>query len=405
MAGKNKPGLSLEWYYISKRSIYLLVGSLLGIVILIGSGYWLYHATRNKLANINEVGRKSARFIQIEGKVRVKRANETEFREASEEMSLEAGDTIQTLSGSVARVQFVDGSSYTIRPDTTLVIKDNSLNADRSTRVQVAVGVGRINLATGEQAAGSSNVVQTDTVSANVGSQTEATVAADGNGEKTEIRIARGSARINTQSGESYEARANERLEIAGSGEVKREMMMPVPGLTAPENQRLIKIAGGKRGQVNFNWNAVPQAKNYRIEVATSAYFGDTVVATRDQLGSTNAVFDNLLPGIYYWRVRANSEKEGAGQFSEPFKFSLVSGATSQTLNISITRQTPLGGDVYKIEGRSEPGARVKVGDTVARSNADGSFTALITLSSGQREVLIEAEDQDGNTGQKRLRL
>jgi hypothetical protein len=405
MAGSNKRGLSLEWYVISKRSIYFLIVSLASLTVLAGGGYWLYHTTRDNLSSLDQVGRKSARFIQIEGRVRLKRANETEFHEAKDDMTLEAGDTIQTLADSVARVQFVDGSSYTIRPDTTLVIKDNSLNADRSTRVQVAVGVGRINLATGEQAAGSSNVVQTDTASASIGSQTEASVTADGKGEKTEIRIARGSAKINTPSGQSYDARANERFEIATSGQVRREMMMPVPELTVPENQRLLRVAAGKPGQVSFNWNGVPQAKSYRIEVATSAYFGDTVVATRDHLGSTSAIFDNLQPGIYYWRVRANSEKEGAGQFSEPFKFSLVSGAAGHPLSISVTKQTPLGGDVYKIEGKSEPGTRVKVGETVARVSPDGSFSALITLSGGRREVVIEAEDQDGNTGQKRLRL
>ena len=404
MAGRKRSGLSVEWHIISKRSIYLLFGSIIGIVLLVGGGWWLYRTTSENLKGIGNPGRKGARFIQIEGKVRVKRANETEFKVASEDMVLETGDTIQTLADSVARVQFVDGSSYTVKPDTTLVIKDNSLNADKSTSVKVAVGVGRINLATGEQAAGSSNVVQTDTVSANIGSQTEASVTADNKGDKTEIRIARGTAKISTPAGKNYEARANERFEVARNGKITQDVIY-VPELGAPENLQTIKVATGRPGRVDFNWHGVPQAKNYRIEVATSAYFADTVVAQRDQLGSTSAVFENLQPGIYYWRVRANTEKEGAGQFSEPFRFSLVSGTGGRPLNISITKQTPLGGDVFKIEGKSEPGTRVKVGETVARVTADGSFSALVTLNSGRREVLIEAEDQDGNTGQKRLRL
>lgn len=403
MAGRKRSGLSVEWYIISKRSIYLLIGSIIGVVALTGGGWWLYRTTSENLKEIG-TGRKGARFIQIEGRVRVKRANETEFKVASEETVLETGDTIQTLNDAVARVQFVDGSSYTVKPDTTLVIKDNSLNADKSTSVKVAVGVGRINLSTGEQAAGSSNVVQTATASANIGSQTEASVTTDNKDDKTEIRIARGTAKISTPTGQNYEARPNERFEVAKSGQVQRDVIY-VPELGGPENLQTIKVAAGRPSRVDFNWHNVPQAKNYRIEVATSAYFADTVVAQRDQLGTTSAVFDNLQPGIYYWRVRANTEKEGAGQFSEPYKFSLVSGAGGRPLSISVTRQTPLGGDIFKIEGRSEPGTRVKVGDTVARVDADGSFSALVTLSGGRREVLIEAEDQDGNTGQKRLRL
>lgn len=405
MAGKSGRGLSLEWYVVSRRSIYFLVGSALVLAGLTVGGWWLYRSTRNQLSSLDQVGRKSARFIQIDGRVRLKRANETEFREASEETPLEAGDTIQTLSNSVARVQFIDGSSYTIKPDTTLVIKDNSLNADRTTRVQVAVGVGRINLATGEQAAGSSNVVQTSTASASIGSQTEASVDADSKGEKTEIRIARGSAQINTSSGQSYEARPNERFEIAGGGTVRREMLMPVPAPVSPGNQNTIRIGSGKTGRVDFAWGGVPQARSYRLELATSAYFGDTLVATRDQLTATSAVFDNLPPGVYYWRIRANSDKEGAGQFSEPFKFSLISSSSTRTVSINITRQISLGGNIYQIEGKSEPGARVRIGDIMARMGADGSFSALVTLSNGRREVVVEAEDQEGNLGQKRLRL
>src|SRR5581483_2088661 len=272
MADTKKSGLSFEWYVISKQAIYLFTVSIITIATLLSGGYCLYKTTRGPLNNSDQSGRKSARFIQIEGKVRVKRANETEFKAATEDVPLEAGDTIQTLSDSVARVQFIDGSSYTIKPDTTLVIKDNSLNADKSTRVQVAVGVGKINLATGEQGPGSSNVVQTQTASANIGSQTEASVDAGNKGENTEIRVARGTAKINTQAGKSYEVGANDKANVGSDGKVVIDKMPPLPELSAPENQRTIKIPAGRPGQVNFSWGGVPQAKSYRIEVATSAY-------------------------------------------------------------------------------------------------------------------------------------
>ncbi|MFN0122965.1 MAG: FecR domain-containing protein [Blastocatellia bacterium] len=401
-----KQGRSIEWVIISKKTIYM---GLLGLVLLGGLGYggWqLYQKTRDAAAGSEGQGQQSARFVQIEGKVLVKRANEPEFRNASEDLALEAGDTIQTMANAVARVQFIDGSSYTIKPDTTLVIKDNSLMPDKSTRVQVSVGFGRINLATGDQAEGSTNVVQTKTASARIGSQTEASVTADDKNGETEIRIARGTAKVNTQTGESYEAKPNEKLQIAGGGRLMSvERMVPVPELSAPANQEMIRATAAERGRLNFSWKPVSQASSYKVELATSAYFSDTVVATRDQLKAPTAVFEGLQPGVYYWRVRANSEKEGAGQFSEPYKFSLVSGTAAAPLNIVVTSQSPLGGNTWKIEGQSQPGARVKVGDVAARVNADGGFSALITLSAGRREVTVEATDQDGNSGRKRLRL
>ena len=47
----------------------------------------------------------------------------------------------------------------------------------------------------------------------------------------------------------------------------------------------------------------------------------------------------------------------------------------------------------------------VKVGNVTARVEPNGAFRAFVTLGHGVREVLIEVEDQDGNRGQKKLRL
>ena len=395
--------MSLEWYIVSKRTLYLLAASIIGVVGLVAGGYWLYHYLNRNVGNGPPVGNQSARFIQIEGKVKVKRANSTEFSTAHEDTVLEAGDTIQTQADAVARVQFIDGSSYTIKPDTTMVIKDNSLLADKNTHVQVSVDVGTINLATGEQSEGSSNVVQTRAASASVGRHTEASVAA---GEKTEIRVARGSANIRTRTGESFPATANERFEIENTGKLAlRETMVPVPTLRAPENQRYVRLERGQPNVINFNWGTVPQAKGYRIELATSAYFGGTVVASRDHLTAPTTVLEKLPPGAYYWHVRAYDEKEVPGQYSEPFKFTLIGSRANRTLNIVVDKHWSLGGNSFVIEGHSEPGVRVMVGNVVAHVEPDGAFRAFITLSRGTREVVIEVEDQDGNHGQKRFRL
>jgi hypothetical protein len=401
MAVSKRARFSLEWIIISKRTVYLLVASIIGIAAAIWGGIWLYQ--NRQVIDAGPVNRQSARFIQIEGKVKVKRANSTEFSTATEDTQLEAGDTIQTQADSVARVQFVDGSSYTIKPETTLVIKDNSLNDNQTTRVHVGVEVGTINLATGDQAPGSVNVVQTNAARANVGSNTEASVAA---GEKTEIRVTRGTANILTRSNERLQASANERVEIENNGHLaSRTMMLPVPVLRTPDNQKLVRLVQGQPNAVTFSWGAVAQARSYRLEIATSAYFGGTIIATRDHLASPSTVFDSLPPGSYYWHVRASDEKGEVSQYSEPFKFTIITTRPSHVINITGVKHTALGGNSYVIEGHAEPGTRVKVGGVTARVEPNGDFKAFVILSGGSREILIEAEDQDGNTGQKRLRL
>lgn len=403
MSSSKRARLSLEWFVISARTVrfYLLFLAAAGVVA--GVGYLAFLHLQSGTEGASQVDRQSARFIQIAGKVKVKRANMTEFVAAREDMALEAGDTIQTQVDSVARVQFVDGSSYTIKPETTLVIKDNALLSDKTTRVQVNVHVGTINLATQEQTTGSSNVVQTSAASARVGSYTEATVATGEGGDRADIRVSRGNAQISTQGGQTFVAHANERLEFDSQGKLtKRTSLVPTPVLQTPENQQYLQPDAA--GTVRLAWAAVAQARSYQVEVATSAAFGETVIASREGVGTTEARFSHLPVGTYYWRVRAHDGKE-AGAYSEPFRFTLTRQAGSYEVAITQLRHTPLGGNSYVVEGRTEPGARVRVGEVAARVEPDGSFRAFVTLAGKARELLVEAQDRDGNRGQKRLRF
>jgi hypothetical protein len=405
MSSSKRTLFSLDWYVISSRTLRHLAVVLVALALVVGTGYGLYLYLRSSTATTITPGTQSARFIEISGQVRVKKANGTDFVVADEKMPLAAGDTIQTLASSVARVQFVDGSTYSIKPDTTLIIKDNELMDDRSTKVQVKVRVGTINLATNEQGPGSSNVVQTDAAEARIGENSEASVGAGENGQQTDIRVTRGDAQIRTQAGETYQARPNERLEFEQSGKLaRRTSLVGMPVLKFPENQQTLRQ--GNSNTIRFEWNPVPQASSYTVEIATSSTFDrETILKARDGLETPLATFDKLPTGSYYWRVRADTKQE-QGSYSDPFKFTIAGKASSARMpTISSMRKTPMGGGTYLVEGRCESGARVRVGGKPARVEADGSFRAIVTLAAGARSVLIEAEDQDGNVGRQSLQF
>ncbi len=406
MSSNKRTLFSLDWYVISSRTLRHLAVIVGALAVVLGAGYGLYSYLRSTTATTITPGTQSARFIEISGQVRVKKANGTDFVVADEKMPLAAGDTVQTLASSVARVQFVDGSSYTIKPDTTLIIKDNELMDDRSTKVQVKVRVGTINLATNQQGPGSSNVVQTDAAEARIGENSEASVGAGENGQQTDIRVTRGDAQIRTQAGETYQARTNERLEFEQSGKLaRRTSLLGMPVLKFPENQQTVRQ--GNSGTLRFEWNPVPQASSYTVEIATSSTFDrETLVKARDGLGTPLATFDKLPTGSYYWRVRADTNQE-QGSYSDPFKFTIAGNkaASAHTPTVSGVRKTPMGGGTYLVEGRCESGARVRVGGKPARVEADGSFRAIVTLAAGARSVLIEAEDQDGNVGRQSVQF
>ena len=403
MSEVKRSRFSVDWYVISAQLVRRLIVGIVVLVALGGLSYWAYSSLRNRAEAVTPIGNQSARFIEISGQVRVKREAATDFVTADEKMPLEAGDTIQTMSNSVARVQFVDGASYTIKPDTTLVIKDNELMADKSTKVKVNVRVGTINLATNEQTPGSTNVVQTEVASAKVGSNTTATVATGEAGNQADIKVERGDAEVRTETGQVFQARVNERLEVEQSGKATKTSLSQIPALRFPENQQTLRLEGKRT--VKFDWSAIPQASNYAIEIATSSTFGATVLNTRDGLRIPEATFDNLPVGSFYWRVRADRGQE-QGSYSDANKFSIVGKIKNgRILEIKVLSKSPMGGSSYMLEGHCDVGAKIKVGGALARVDSQGNFKALVTLNSGSREILVEAEDQDGNTGRQLVRF
>ncbi len=403
MSEVKRSRFSVDWYVVSAQSVRRLIMGIVALIAVGGLSYWAYSSLKNRVETATPIGKQGAKFITISGQVRVKKEAATDFVAATEALLLEAGDTIQTMSNGVARVQFVDGASYTIKPDTTLVIKDNELMADKSTKVKVNVRVGTINLATSEQSPGSTNVVQTEVASAKVGSNTTATVATGEVGNQADIKVERGAAEVRTETGQVFQARVNERLEVEQSGKATKSSLLQIPTLKFPENQQTLRLEGKRT--VKFDWSAIPQASNYAIEIATSATFGATVLNTRDGLRIPETTIDNLSAGSFYWRVRADKGQE-QGSYSDANQFSIVEKSkNSRILAIKILSKAPMGGSSYVLEGHCEVGAKIKVGGALARVDSQGNFKALVTLNSGSREVLVEAEDQDGNTGRQLVRF
>ncbi|MCV4640124.1 hypothetical protein OFB62_32995, partial [Escherichia coli] len=73
-----------------------------------------------------EAPKDAARILSFEGDVRITRAATRETILVTKEIWVAAGDTIQTQADGKAIVQMVDGSVYTVRPNTTVIIRNNS---------------------------------------------------------------------------------------------------------------------------------------------------------------------------------------------------------------------------------------------------------------------------------------
>jgi len=64
-----------------------------------------------------------------------------------------------------------------------------------------------------------------------------------------------------------------------------------------------------------------------------------------------------------------------------------------------------LGGNLYLVRGRAEPGTTIRVGDRETIVATDGSFQIQIAAARATREVTVEAHDPQGNSSQYKLSL
>src|SRR6266850_1272009 len=103
-----------------------------------------------------------ARFISFEGDVRVVRSATRETIVPGADTELYPGDTVQTQTTGRARVSMADGSTLVVRPNSTIIVRDNARADDgKKTNVHVVVDSGQMSVRTEEQPESTNNVVET----------------------------------------------------------------------------------------------------------------------------------------------------------------------------------------------------------------------------------------------------
>ena len=93
-----------------------------------------------------------ARFESFEGDVRVIHAATREVVLASSDTQLYPGDTVQTQADGRARIAMADGSTVVVRPNSTIIVRDNARAEDgKRTNVHVVVDSGQMSVRTEQQ--------------------------------------------------------------------------------------------------------------------------------------------------------------------------------------------------------------------------------------------------------------
>jgi len=117
-----------------------------------------------------------AHITALDGTVRIKKANSNSWVRADYSVPLDKGDVIQTGSEGMAKIVFNDGTNYTVKQDSLIVIEENSANERQQTDVVVRLNTGTVDLTTATYTSGSKSQVNMDGATASIGPDSAARV-------------------------------------------------------------------------------------------------------------------------------------------------------------------------------------------------------------------------------------
>jgi hypothetical protein len=418
-----RPEIQIAWKTVTYRSVIMLIAGVLA-AFAIAARFAFPEFTQNTVKAASNVFTKlierisapgttgpsdnqvsqQAHITALDGSVRIRKAGSDTWVRADYSIPLEKGDVIQTGSEGMAKVVFYDGTNYTVKQDSLIVIEENSANDHQQTNVAVTVNTGTVDLATGTYSQGSRSAVIMDGATASLAPESAARVKKDPKAEHDIFLITKGNGTVerngkSMQLGEWEMAKLTETS--AGMQKVK-EIGPPTP--ISPANMMPI-FAGGESKPIEFSWKPMANAKGYRLQVSQNPYFSSLVV---DRNVTSSAVMvSGLKEGPYYWMVQSVDGSGRQSVESEKNRFTIIakesdSGAIPLDLDPLIQH-----GHVIELTGKTEAGARVMVnGHEVPVIGQDGTFHYFMPpLPTGESVITITAQNSKGgvNTQQEKV--
>ncbi len=395
----------VEWWEIKRSTIYRIVAFAVFLAILGGGCWWLWEKNFFLPApEINDAPKDAARLISFEGDVRIIRAATRETILVTRDIFVSAGDTIQTQTDGRAQIRMIDGSTYSIRPNSTVVIS-NSSSLFGGTNVRVALNNGQINVKTQDQPENTENVVEVREAENRLLPQTDASFKINQTTNNGEIRISRGGVETSI-AGEKTVIKQDEFAAVNNNKLTPKERVIESPKLLTPPNSEQFTVAADGFSDVLFHWqksDAVAVA-TFQLQIAKSPFFvPDAIVLERDTLTNTTFTLGNLMPGIYYWRIRASAVSGQISDWSELSKFSIVKKSNNEPITVADWAIEKVGGNIYIISGKTQPGVVVGVAERETFAAGDGSFRLQISV--GSPEINVGISDEKGNRSSYRLNL
>jgi len=423
-SANRKSGIHVAWTTVTYRSVALLILAA-AVVFYIVLRVTFPQFTENSLKAGEHAGSKllervagmapvagsgvltaqQAHFTALDGTVRVKKGNGNSWVKADYNIPLEKGDVVQTGSEGMAKVVFNDGTSYTVKQDSLIVVEENSANDQQQTNVAVAVSTGTVDLSTATYSQGSRSQVIVAGATASLSPESAAQVHNDPKSDQHEILMKKGTGEV-TRNGETVKLANWEKVSFQGKEshlEKAKEIGPPTP--IAPANMAPLFSSGEAMKDVSFSWTPMANAVGYRLRISRNPYFSSTLV---DKKVNTAAVtVTSLGEGAYYWMVQSYDAAGKESVESEKNRFTIISkGKQTEAIELDLDPFIQHG-HVIEVTGKTQIGARVMVnGSEVPMIGADGGFHYFTPpLPTGEAVITVTAQTAQGgvNTQQQKI--
>lgn len=425
VSSKRKPGVYVAWTTVTYRSVALIIlGGLAIFAIAMHFAFPQFTDTQvkaasnlagvvlEKVAGMAPVERQTetvaqqAHFTALDGTIRVKKANGNSWVTADYNVPLEKGDVVQTGAEGMAKIVFNDGTNYTVKQDSLIVIEENSANDRQQTSIAVAVSTGTVDLTTATYVQGSKSQVIVAGATASLGPESAAQVKNDPK-QQPEVLIKKGSGEV-ARNGEVVKLADWERAVIPQETSTKMSKVKEIgpPAPISPANMMPIFVSNSSRTKdVEFSWTPMANAVEYRLRISKNPYFSSLVVDRKVDVADVTVT--SLGEGAYYWSVQSYDAGGKASVESEKNRFTIIpKGKESIAINLDL-EQFVQHGHVIEVTGKTEVGARVMVnGREVPMVAPDGSFHYFTPpLPNGENMITITAQNAQGgvSTQQKKV--
>jgi len=423
---KLKPELYVAWKTVTYRSVVLLM---LGAVLIFGA-FMEVAFPKFTDASVKAAGQLSsslmekvaglapplkqppvavsqqAHFTALDGTIKVRKGNGNSWITADYSVPLEKGDVVQTGAEGMAKIVFNDGTNYTVKQDSLIVIEENSANNQQQTNVAVAVTTGTVDLTTATYVQGSKSQVIVAGAKASLAPDSSAMVHNNPKDDQHEILVKKGSTEIE-RNGEKVHLSNWEKVTFQNdSKKMERATEIGPPTPITPGNMMPVFInAGEKTKEVEFAWTPMANATAYRLRISHNPYFSSLLL---DRKVETPSVVVTGLPvGAYYWSIQSSDAAGKESVESEKNRFTIIV-KSKEKIELSLDLD-PLvqHGHVIEVAGKTEIGARVMVnGREVPIISDDGTFHYFTPpLANGENLITVTAQNSKGgvNTHQEKV--